>query len=67
MGKESIVLLKKPKIEFVFQTNGFKVINEKNNIENEFYEYRLVESFSFEKKKVNWIAFSNFICRCYNI
>ena len=54
MKFESIILRKKPKLEFIFDENKFEIISENKNIISGIYLYELLGSVGIEKRKVNW-------------
>lgn len=52
---ESIILRESPKLKFIFNQDGFEVINEKQK-ERRSFVYEFISSFEFKKSPTNWFV-----------
>lgn len=53
--RESILLRENPKLKFIFDQDGFEIVNGKGS-ERRTYVYEFINSFEFKKSPTNWFV-----------
>lgn len=56
MNENSIILRKKPKLEFKLFDESFEIKDRRNKDNSGVYNYKFTESFIFKEKRINWLV-----------